>query len=508
MAKASDPEAYELEYPTVTKVKKETDPETLYNTLSTKLFDGDDCNDLTQAKFLATQLEGLLYYNIKSKEWIYWEEKEKLWNKTSDSSVVSSIVGDQIEDLLTPLLTHFKGDQRTKIITHRKKLLTQTFLESRLRLMKRYLPDDGISAKLNSVKHLYPIKGKQVIDLKTLKTHDRTYDHYFTYECQSSYVLGDAKSDAWGNYIASLFPDREQLRFIQTLCGLFLTGESYKGFFVFIGETNSGKSTFINFLKKAMGPYATILDDNVFFGQTRGKPGAASPHLMPLVGLRLGVLNEIGDQKFNPKKLKAFTGDDGASIRGNFKEQETVDDLYVKAIAGTNTSPRFDYLENATVNRMFYILFTQIFDKSGEAMIDRLKTFHMNDVFAWMCEGAYLYYYRGRNLPPVPEAFVKEKERCLGTLDSVQSFLDSGNYQIDKTEEGFKKLKKKASEVTEEYALHCAANNMERLPLLKFMDSMKAKGFRHKPGGKKASYWLGITDLEDDAESEEGNGDE
>ena len=113
----------------------------------------------------------------------------------------------------------------------------------------------------------------------------------------------------------------EKLIYLQTILGLFLTGEvSNNMFFVFWGEGSNGNTLVIdNIMSKILGNFYTPVSRSVFIKSSDRftKSNEHTEHLMPLIGARLGVCSEsaMGD-KLNDVIIKQITGNDVISGRG------------------------------------------------------------------------------------------------------------------------------------------------------------------------------------------------
>jgi len=491
-AKQDSPDRYEELYPS----KKVTASSDNYSALA----DGD--NEQDQVLFLASELKGYLYFLREEQKWLYWDDESKLWVKTKNISFIASIIGEKLSKIFSELIAHTKGKETKELCAKLSKLQS---IKKRTDLAKGlmiHLPDDGILNKLDSMRELFPIADGKVVNLRNGEVRDRTFDDYFSRT--SDVEIGGHDSKTLHAYLDSLFPNPEVKYYMQCLIGLFLTGEFYKAFWVIVGQSDSGKSTFIQFVRSLFTQQlACRLKRQVLLGKPDKKAGASDPELIPIIGRRLGVISETsGKDQFNHDRVKELTGDDGLALRANYENETEIDEIFMKIVLVCNPGdvPKFNCQDKAIVNRANFIPFNQSFPESDKAKIEKLKRnpFFRNDFFAWAVKGASNFYrIHDSKLPEVPAELKMVTQANIKDQDTVQLFLEEEDcIRVDSTK---KDWKIKSSDLYASYMDFCIHNQFKKLPQKDFNSQLQLKGFSTKRM-TKGIFWFGIREPTDDEE--------
>jgi putative DNA primase/helicase len=206
--------------------------------------------------------------------------------------------------------------------------------------------------------------------------------------------------------------DKEKTKYLQTICGLFLTGELEKVIFLFWGKGSNGKSHLFNIILKILGKrFYTTVPKCVFIKSERGgiHEGAATPHLIPIIGARACMFFESGPKdRLNEELLKTLTGADQIPCRKNYGDQFTFR-CFAKFGLVTQHKPEFTFTDLAMTDRLRYVPFEVRFVENPKLVNEVLKdadlaekmlSEYLDDVFLWMVEGAKIYYEKGLVVPP------------------------------------------------------------------------------------------------------------
>lgn len=123
----------------------------------------------------------------------------------------------------------------------------------------------------------------------------------------------------WDRYIATVVPDPELRGWLLRLFGIAVTGEPDRALPILYGTQDSGKSSLIRFVMRALGGYAGPADVRLL--------GAGEHHgslFLALKGLRMAYVDE-GPRKGKAavEKLKYLTG--GTPLTGNAMRQDPVE---------------------------------------------------------------------------------------------------------------------------------------------------------------------------------------
>jgi D5 N terminal like len=116
--------------------------------------------------------------------------------------------------------------------------------------------------------------------------------------------------------------DGDQKRYVQTLLGLILTGDtSEQKFFIWDGRSGIGKGTVMGALAKAMGDYAMEANPQTFVD---AKYEQHPTHLASLRGKRFVTISELKPgQRLNEVLINTVTG--GGRVRARFMGQDEIE---------------------------------------------------------------------------------------------------------------------------------------------------------------------------------------
>jgi putative DNA primase/helicase len=218
---------------------------------------------------------------------------------------------------------------------------------------------------------------------------------------------------------------KEAVPYIQKLCGYSLTGDtSEKSFFIVWGPTNTGKTTFLEILRKLCMEYAVLLQVDTLM-ERRGGEGAASEDLASLRGARLATTSELDRmRRLSIAMIKRIVQGQGKiTTAAKWEKKITFDETH-KLWFDTNYLPAIPAEEQATWNRLTIIAFANPLPKE-----DQLKNFSSilvreegEGILAWAVEGERLRQQKG--LGKEPEKFKEEKKKWAKKMDTLQQFID------------------------------------------------------------------------------------
>ena len=108
--------------------------------------------------------------------------------------------------------------------------------------------------------------------------------------------------------------DAEKVRFLQAVCGYFLTGRtSEHAFFFAYGTGANGKGVFVNTVLGVMGDYATTAPMETFMASRQDRHPT---ELADLHGARLVAAIETEEgRRWNESRIKQLTGGDPIKAR-------------------------------------------------------------------------------------------------------------------------------------------------------------------------------------------------
>lgn len=248
---------------------------------------------------------------------------------------------------------------------------------------------------------------------------------------------------AWMKFLSvATSGDKEFERFLQRIVGYAITGEvAEKCLFFFLGDTNTGKTTFIETINQLLGRDYAAVADFASFALGRKKP-AIRNDLARFQRKRYIAASEAGkEEKWDEVVVKRFTGGDTIIARFLFKEFEEFRPE-AKVFLAANHGPLLDPNDDAVWNRFIVIPFdVQIPEESQDRqMADKFKA-ELPGILAWAVTGARAYYRynymdgRPLELPAkVRKAIEAYRTYCYGKIAKIDPSVVVAGFIEDRCE--------------------------------------------------------------------------
>ena len=217
--------------------------------------------------------------------------------------------------------------------------------------------------------------------------------------------------------------NKSYVRTMQKALGVILTGEKLRFFQLWIGDGENGKSTLWEILREVMGEYMIVCPKEVLLGSDR--KNGPTPEIIAMMFVRGAGFSESGrDSILNAEMLKKLAGKrDGVTARGCYEKKFISFIPIAKLIILSNFLPKFDAKDKAMVKRILLFPFLANFVDcpEGDKKVNDLLTIYLDDVFAWLAEGAYLWYQDPKiDLPDVAKSYMND---YVNEMDPVERFL-------------------------------------------------------------------------------------
>ncbi|MCU0905367.1 MAG: phage/plasmid primase, P4 family [Tabrizicola sp.] len=210
--------------------------------------------------------------------------------------------------------------------------------------------------------------------------------------------------------------DEEIVRFLQILVGYFLTGSTKEQkLFYLVGRGGTGKSTFVEVLRRLLGEFAAMTEAATF-AEHKNEPHPAA--LAAIEGARLVIAPEFEGRKLDASKVKAFTGDGVLSVRGmreNFRQSP----VKAKLLMVGNSEPQLRTVDEAIRRRFVLIPFNHLPSKADPDLAEKLWA-EAPGIMAWAVRGALEWIEEGLYLP---EAILKASADYLDDQDSFGAWV-------------------------------------------------------------------------------------
>ena len=259
------------------------------------------------------------------------------------------------------------------------------------------------------------------LDLRTGKqrAHDRA--DLITRSTSVAYDPA-ARDERWERFLADSLPDPDVRAFVQRAAGFSLCGENPEEAFFFIhGPASSGKSTFVDAVKAAMGDYQKPADFETFL--RRMNVGGPRPGLVSLIGARAVFSVEVEEgRQLAEAILKVFTSGDQHSLRDLYKGNQDAS-FTGKLWLVANDAPRIRAEDGGVWRRIFRIPFDQVVPASRRdtQLKPYLKSEAREAVLAWLVAG-FLAWRRAGGLNP-PPSVVAATESLRVEMDPASRFV-------------------------------------------------------------------------------------
>jgi putative DNA primase/helicase len=279
----------------------------------------------------------------------------------------------------------------------------------------------------------------------------------------------------------------EMVNYIQKLTGYFLTGDTMeKGFYVFHGITDTGKSTFIELLLSIMGDYGASADTSLLLSNKFNSK--STNDLADLVGKRFVCASETeeGAALDEPRIKRLSGGVDDITCRQLYERNITYRPQY-KAGLATNVRPYIRGSDDAIWSRMNCIPFNnQIPKEDQDKKLPGKMKLEYSGILNWMIEGCIKWQSEGLKAPEEISAHTKDYRY---SMDTIKVFLDE--YYVQEKGEHYIVPNK---EMYQKYRLSQISNGINEFSIINiktFIAKVGNSGVPHKKINR-AEYWFNI----------------
>lgn len=235
------------------------------------------------------------------------------------------------------------------------------------------------------------------IDLRTGEFRKHRRDDLITMMVPIDYDP-DAKGPLWEQFIDDITDGDKNLQtYLARAIGYSMTGNARDDVIFFIyGPGGNGKSTFLNTVRKVLGPYVGTVPVRALVEQGKGSPGHRD-ELASLAGTRMVLGAEIPDRmKIDMGLIKAFTGGDMISVSRKYERTFNFLPVFKLWLYG-NSKPRIPEIDDGTWRRVRMVPFLVQF-RHGENevtdMEERLEA-ELKYVLLWGIRGAVEWVQHG-----------------------------------------------------------------------------------------------------------------
>lgn len=243
-----------------------------------------------------------------------------------------------------------------------------------------------------------------------------------TLRTEAAYVEG-ARSAPWEAFLERAIPDPEIRFWVQKMAGISLYGNNEPRLFVVIfGPSSTGKSTFTEALRGALGEYAATANLSLFRDNQDERP---RPDLVRALSKRMIFSEEASSSwHLHPDQVKRLTGGTAITARMPHKGE------YLERIPAftpwlaTNSAPTIEGADLAFWRRLRVIPFEQVIDNEEEIADygDGLDTPEARSaILSWLVEG--FLAFRADKDTQQPPATWEARERFTSAVSDLDRFL-------------------------------------------------------------------------------------
>ena len=258
------------------------------------------------------------------------------------------------------------------------------------------------------------------VDLETGRMRAHCRDDYLTKVTPVPPATPGEEAPLWRSCLRTWTEENEALeKFLQRLCGYFLTGSTREEKLVIVyGGGANGKTKFIEAIRSSIGTdYATgIAMDTLIV--TKGEQHPTD--VASLRGKRLAVATETEQgRRLAESKVKMLTG--GDRLRARFMRQDFFEfDPSHKLLIFGNHRPTLRNVDEAMRRRVLLVPFTATIEKRDDRLAEKLES-ERPGILRWMIDGCLEWQRIGLAPPPI---VLEETEKYFQDQDAVGRWME------------------------------------------------------------------------------------
>lgn len=293
------------------------------------------------------------------------------------------------------------------------------------------VPFEGLDA---NPYHLVTLSGTVLLDqyeyngdakCDALRVIDCAPEHLNTRHVPTR-VVWDARSELLDRYLDKFLPDESVRAYtLETIAECLPAGNAGKILIVIIGPRDSGKSTFMELVRRTLGEYVKVAPQSIYHGNQSDRP---RPDVIDALPARIVYTVEASEAwKLHADQIKRLTGSvDAIKVRGmasnNFIER-TPD--FTPIVIG-NEMPHIVGADEAVRSRVKVLYFGQRTEKTTEGEREQLELLSSEEVreafLALLLRARAERIARGAPLP-APRALDDPTLSAYDALSDVHRFI-------------------------------------------------------------------------------------
>lgn len=398
-------------------------------------------NDSGNADRIIEEYGKNIMFNHDNGEWFYWNGMH--WEHDARKRILElpeKIARKHLAqvELIDPELMGSKEERKelakkkTALMTFFNKSQNASLMKNALEIVSARKGIGVVTSELDPLahKHLLPVLNG-TINLKTGTIEDHKREHRFTKLVNVTYDP-NATCPTWQSFLSRICRDEEgntdpeELDYLQRAVGYTLSGDMQEqAFFILYGSGGNGKSTFINVIRRLLGPFAKQANTSTFSVQKNKKSAEATPDLAKLYGVRFVVVSEPDEgMELAEGLIKQWTG--GEEIAARYLHKNEFEFLPVgKLWLNTNHLPRIKGGDLGIERRIRVLPFTSRIEKSEQNpyLEERLMD-ELSGILNWAIEGYKKLAKNGlASIDTMPIRGRKFTQEYLIEHDTISNFI-------------------------------------------------------------------------------------
>ena len=448
--------------------------------------------DLGNSERFVTQHGETIRFCHSWRAWLVWDGVR--WARDTNGLVLR-MARDTVRSIYLEAAGTDDADMREAIAKHAKASERESRIRSMLALAESESRVAITAQELDTNPWLLNCKNGTV-DLRTGQVEIHERQHLITKLAPVTYNP-DAQHDLWDRFLAeSTGDDEELIAFLQRAMGYTLTGDASEEKLFFVhGPTNTGKSTFLEAFKAALGDYAVTADFETFL--SRSFVGSPRPDIARLNGARFVASIEVDEgKKLAEGLIKQLTGGDTITARFLYSPEFEFMPQF-KLWLAANHAPHVSHEDAAIWRRILKLPFEVTVPK--EKRDPQLKVALKSDpqaqsaILAWAVRGCVAWQEMGLAVPVRVERATEEYRL---EQDPLREFiLTCCALSPDVWAE--------ASDIRSTYESWCRESGETPINGRAWAQALRAHGCepkRRRVGGKGTRGWQGIGLVAEDSD--------
>lgn len=348
--------------------------------------------DIGNGKRLIARHGHDLRYCFAWGQWLVWMGTH--WER-DDGPLAEGRAKETVLNLYRDAATEMDVQRRGEVIEHAKRSERRERISAMVSFA-RSEPGVKVDASEFDTNHWLYNGQSGTLNLKTGEMSTPRREDLLTISAPVPYD-SHALCPTWEAFLAQVLPDPEVREFVQRAAGYSLTGDtSEQCLFLLYGTGANGKSTFLEMLRAAIGPYGETTDFQTFLAKDRD---TIRNDLAKLRAARFVSASEVGASgRLDEAVVKQVTG--GDTITARFLNKEYFDFRpQFKIWLAANHKPLIKGTEHAIWRRIHLVPFTVTIppEQQDPTLRDRLID-ELPGILAWIVRGCE--DWRARRLRP------------------------------------------------------------------------------------------------------------